>query len=252
LLLLGFNINFAPVVDVIDDVRSGRQNGLHTRNFGTTAAESLRLASAFLTTLQEHGCIGCIKHFPGLGAAVLDSHETLPEIDIDNEEFENIDLLAYRRFIGNGLAHVVMIAHALYPGLHLQERDQSGRLLPSSLSPEFVTGLLRDELGFAGVAISDDLEMGAIIKNYGIGEACVMAVSAGMDMLAICASPEAIISGHEEVFNAVEDGRINERRIDEAVIRIHKLSKNTSSPPELDLVRLRELDEKIALLRSRL
>ncbi len=88
-----------------------------------------------------------------------------------------------------------MIAHASFPKFDLQETDSNGKLLPSSLSYNIVTKLLREELGFKGLTISDDLEMGAILKNYGIGEACKMAINAGQDMLAICANPESIRTG---------------------------------------------------------
>src|SRR5690606_3275916 len=139
----------------------------------------------FLRALQARGVVGCIKHFPGLGASEVDSHEELPTVAIGQDEFEAVDLAPYRHLIDGGDVHAVMVAHAAYPNLSLQERAQDGKLLPSSLSFNFVTKLLREKIGFAGLVLTDDLEMGAILRNYGIGEAAVMAVEAGHDMLAI-------------------------------------------------------------------
>src|SRR6185436_6519974 len=96
-----------------------------------------------------------------------------------------VDLAPYRTVMLDAAA--VMVAHAAYPNLHLQETDENGKLLPSSLSYNVVTHLLRGELGFDGIVVTDDLEMGAIVRNYGIADACKMAVKAGVDLLAICA-----------------------------------------------------------------
>ena len=113
-----------------------------------------------------------------------------------------------------------MIAHAAYPKSSLQEHDQNGKLLPSSLSKAFVTTLLREQLGYNGLAITDDLEMGAIIKNYGIGEACKMAINAGADMLAICADPVRNSKAIDAVLAAVESGEITQRRLRRSLERI--------------------------------
>ena len=184
---LGFNMNFAPVVDVIDAARSRFSNGLHSRAFGQSAAEVVELAGVFLRVLQENGCIGCLKHFPGLGASEVDSHEELPNVSLTKDELETVDLLPYKALFKSREVAAVMIAHAAYPKLDLQEAAQNGKLLPSSLSFNIVTTLLRQQLGYDGLVVTDDLEMGAILKNYGIGEACVLAILAGEDMLSICA-----------------------------------------------------------------
>ena len=126
-----------------------------------------------------------------------------------------------------------MVGHAAYPQLKLQERDQNGRLLPSSLSHNFVTKVLRNELGFGGVTITDDLEMGAIVKHYGIGEACKMAINAGNDMLAICAKESAVREGFNAVVEAVKSGEIAESRIDGSLSRITSLRSKLSKPVDL-------------------
>src|SRR5439155_24335700 len=105
-----------------------------------------------------------------LGASQVDSHEDLPKVEISKNELFFNDLYPYRRFIGAGTVDAVMVAHASFPGVDLQETGQDDKLLPSSLSYSFITTLLRKELGYGGLVLTDDLEMGAIIKNYGIGE----------------------------------------------------------------------------------
>jgi beta-N-acetylhexosaminidase len=145
-----------------------------------------------------------------------------------------------------------MVGHAAYPGLNLQETDQNGKLLPSSLSHSVISDLLRDKLGFAGLVITDDLEMGAILKNYGIGEACKMAVKAGVDMLAICAGVDSIYQGFEAVSAAVRSGEIAESRIDLSLNRIAAAKARLSGPLPFDEVRLGHLSDQIAEVSARL
>ena len=249
-VVLGFNMDFAPVVDVIDDERSKATNGLHSRAFGRSQQDVTDLAGAFLKKLQDAGCLGCLKHFPGLGASQVDSHEELPLVDISADELREVDLAPYRSLFASGGAFAVMVAHAAFPKLDLQETDQSGKLLPSSLSRKIVTNLLRNELGFNGVALTDDLEMGAILKNYGIGEACKMAILAGEDMLAICANPEAVLEGHHAVTEAVLSGEISEERLNQSLERIADLKSRLTPPAEFNASRLEELSAEIAVLKE--
>jgi beta-N-acetylhexosaminidase len=249
--LLGFNMNFAPVVDVASSSRGHLVNGLQTRGFGSTEKEVVAYAGAFLDSLSEKGIIGCLKHFPGLAAAQVDSHEELPMIPVDRVELDSTDLFPYREMLGRPSASV-MVAHATYPNADLQEVDANGKLLPSSLDPRIVTSLLRDELRFTGVAITDDMEMGAVVRNYGIGEACKMAIMAGEDMLAICASQEAINEAHRAVTEAVNAGEISEPRIDESIRRIAELKGKISEPSAFDKDELAEIDERIKRLTQHL
>ena len=250
--ILGFNMNFAPVVDVINDPRSGFSNGLHSRTFGRTPGEVVELAGEFLRVLQDNGCIGCIKHFPGLGASEVDSHEELPVVRIEKHETDTVDLYPYQTLFKNGDVNAVMIAHAAYPKLDLQEADQSGRLLPSSLSFNIVTKLLKQELGFNGLVLTDDLEMGAILKNYGIGEACVLAVLAGEDMLTICAGVDAIYEGFAALSVAVDSGRITEQRIDGSLGKIASAKANLSRPLPFNAARLSSLSLEIVEFSNKL
>lgn len=252
LRILGFNMDFAPVVDVVDDGRSNYSNGLTSRTFGRSREDVVEFAVEFLRSLQEGGVTGCLKHFPGLAAAGVDSHEELPSVKISEAEFDSKDLFPYKRMLVSEDVRAVMVAHACFPSHRLQETDQSGKLLPSSLSYNFVTNLLRGELGFDGLVITDDLEMGAIVKNYGIGDACKMAVMAGVDMLAICADPSAIREGYNAVLNAVNDGDISLDRLQESSERIAKAKGQLSEPMEFDIDLLDELSRQIAELNSRL
>ena len=250
--ILGFNMNFAPVVDVIDEQRAQSNNGLFSRAFGDSKEKTTELATAYLTNLEKKGCLGCLKHFPGLGASKVDSHEELPQVELSDEELFEIDLFPYSQILKSAKPSAVMIAHASYPHSRFQERDRHGNFLPSSLSFNFTTKILRDELNFTGISITDDLEMGAILKNYGMGEACKMAIQAGADMLAICAEPENILKGFRAVSEAVKTGEIAESRIDQSLERITRVKNLLKSPFTFDENRLRELSDKIVELKERL
>lgn len=250
LRVLGFNMNYAPVADIISDARGKSNNGLFSRAFGRSKEEVLNFSSAYLTNLQTAGILGSLKHFPGLGASEVDSHEELPSVNIDQEEFFDTDLFPYKELLKSEKVKAVMIAHAAFPALDLQEKDRNGKLLPSSLSFNFTTKLLRENLGFQGLALTDDLEMGAILKNYGIGEACKMAIAAGQDQLLICNNTESIRAGFRAVRDAVKNGEISESRIDESLQRIAAVKNLISEPFDFDANRLSELSKEIFDLKS--
>lgn len=243
--ILGFNMDFAPVVDVIDDQRQQTGNGLYSREFGRSSEDVVELAGEFLCALQQNGIIGCLKHFPGLGAAKVDSHEELPSVEVTDDELLGTDLMPYNALIESGEVKLVMAAHATFPNARLQETGQNGKLLPSSLSHNFITTLLREELGYDGLAITDDLEMGAILKNYGIGAACVMAINAGQDLLAICAEPANIREGFNAVLAAVESGEISEDRLNASLVRIADLKTQLIEPLPFDKARLAVISDEI-------
>lgn len=244
--ILGFNMDFAPVVDVIDAGRVRFSNGLFSRAFGSSREDAVELAASFFRELENSGCLGCLKHFPGLGASEADSHDELPSVNVSAGEFREVDLYPYRQFFASEEVSAVMVAHAAYPKLDLQEADRNGKLLPSSLSFNIISNLLRGELGFNGLVLTDDLEMGAIVKNYGIGEACRLAISAGEDMLTICAGVDAIYEGFEAISNAVADGTITEARIDESLARIAAVKSRMKEPLSFDADRLQEIASGIS------
>lgn len=250
--MLGFNMNFAPVVDVVDARRELFSNGLQSRAFGNSVDDVISLAGQYLDTLQQNGCPGSLKHFPGLGAAEVDAHDELPAVNLDRATLTKIDLKPYQKFFENGLAKSVMTNHASYPHTDLYATDADGKVLPASLNYKIVTSLLREELGFEGLVITDDLEMGAILKNYGIGEACAMAIEAGNDMLLICASVKAITDGYEFVLESVHSGRISHERIDQSVARIFDFKKLLQPPLDFDASRLADLSNRIERLNAKL
>ena len=170
------DLNFAPVFDL--DLAT-TDNALRDRCWGRTAGEVIRWAGAFLEGQEREGVAACPKHFPGLGRAALDSHEQLPTIS------ENIaeDLEPYRHFMRRLTA--IMVSHAKYPALE----DK-----PASLSQKVITDLLRRQLGFTGLVLTDDLEMKAISD---FERAVNEAIQAGADMLLVCHTPEKIRAAHQ-------------------------------------------------------
>jgi beta-N-acetylhexosaminidase len=180
---LRIDINFAPVLDLelFDDKTD---NALRERCWGRTAAEVIRWAGAFLDGMEREGVTACPKHFPGLGAATLDSHEALPTIARDIAE----DLKPYRQFMKR--LTMIMIGHAVYPAF-----DEK----PASLARVIMTDLLRRQLGFTGLAITDDMEMGAITD---FENAVVEAFLAGADMILVCHSADKALAAYEALSKA--------------------------------------------------
>jgi beta-N-acetylhexosaminidase len=172
---LGFNLDFAPVVDLCD---ATADNGIGNRSFGNDPVVVGRIAGSFLDGLQQAGVAGCLKHFPGLGETDVDSHDQLPTVLRTRDRLESEDLLPYRSLGGRAVA--VMVGHGHYPALD----PRPG--LPATLSSTIVTGWLRDRIGFRGMVVSDDLEMGAVASLDTGGAAAVAAVAAGCDLILYC------------------------------------------------------------------
>lgn len=247
LRMLGFNMDLAPVVDVIDEKRRGHANGLVSRTYGNSVDDVILHSRAFLDGLSEFGIAGCLKHFPGLGASTVDSHEELPIVSSSDDELSTIDLEPFRT-LATDQNTAIMVGHAAYPNTRFHALDTDGNPLPASLNPRLIDGLLRDEMQFDGLIMTDDLEMGAIIRNYGIGDACVMSLKAGVDMLAICADEANVFEGVRAVKLAVERGDISPERLDRSTQRILAYKSQLSSPIELDLDRLDEICREIERL----
>ncbi len=250
--ILGFNMNFAPVVDVTNDNRRGFIMDNQNRTFGNSKEEVADWSIKYLAELQLNGVLGCVKHFPGIGAVEFDPHEELPTVSENREELLTTDLFPYIKHFENKTPAAVMTAHAVYPNFDLQEIDSDGKLLPSSLSRNIVTKLLRNELGFDGIVLSDDLEMGAIVNNYGIGQAAKMAFLAGSDFMLICNEPDAINQSFKTMLAAVESGEISEQRVDESLDRIFRVRKLLEKPLKFDEQRLEELSLEIRELKESL
>src|SRR6266852_8234216 len=169
---LGLNVNFMPIVDVLANPNNP---GLPMRTFGSDPTLVTNMGRAYLKGLTDGGVIGCLKHFPGLGSASVDPHYSLPYMNRSVATLNAVDLVPYRTLINEGLVPMVMVTHILNPQL-----DPN---LPTSLSPTVVTNLLRNDLNFKGVIISDTLWMGGISNTYSLAQAAVLAVKAGTDLL---------------------------------------------------------------------
>lgn len=250
LRILGFNMNFAPVVDVGGQKRADFVMNNQVRLFGQTKAEVFEWTRIYLETLQNSGIIGCLKHFPGIGAVEFDPHIELPSVNLTNEEFSDIDLFPFKEHFKNKNVFAIMTGHITFPLNSRQEFDSGGKLLPASLSQNFTTQLLRKELGFQGLALTDDLEMGAIVENYGIGQAAQMAFLAGSDLLLICNSPEAVFESYEAILAANKAGEISEARIDESLERISRVRNLLQKPLHFRQHRLAELSSEIRDLKE--
>ena len=244
---LGFNMNFAPVVDLA--VHEEADNALQQRCFGTRPQKIIRLSSAYLEGLQNGSILGCGKHFPGLGDSMVDSHKSLPIVERSEQQLKAEDLQISQDLMVklNSQLQVIMIGHAFYPAL-----ETSKTPVPASLSPRVVTDLLRSKMEFHGMAISDDMEMGAITESIGFSEAMLEAVLAGEDMMLICTSQERVLEASESLTRAARDGKITSRRIETSLNRIARIKSIASSPLTFERNHFNAICDKISEFSERL
>jgi beta-N-acetylhexosaminidase len=238
---LGFNVNFAPVLDIA--VNDSADNGLKGRYLGSSVAEVVRLAGAYLEGLQRGGVLGFGKHFPGLGGATVDSHSQLPTIESSRDELTKADLAPYLELFSkiNARLNALLVGHAHYPAI------DGPAPLPSSLSRNIVNGLLRDDMGFKGLAITDDLEMGAITQTRELSEAAITAIEVGQDMVMIAdtRSPDRVLNAWQAMVEAARTGRITRAHISRAFDHIARI-KSMVSPP------LAQSDMAVSRMRERI
>ncbi|MFC9777684.1 beta-N-acetylhexosaminidase [Paenibacillus chitinolyticus] len=208
---LGFNTNFAPVLDINSNPKNPV---IGDRSFGSTPELVGNLGVEMMKAIAAQKVIPVVKHFPGHGDTSVDSHIGLPVVEHDANRLRSFELVPFAKAFQSG-ADAVMVAHILLPKL-----DST---YPASLSPAVITDLLRKELNFGGVVFTDDLTMGAIVKSYGIGEAAVQAVKAGTDVALVCHEFDNTVRVVKALKQAAETGVLSERRIDESVYRILKL-----------------------------
>lgn len=206
LMPLGFNLDFAPVADVVNPLRS---DTMGLRSFSSDAAVAADMVRAEVEGFRDKKMLCCAKHFPGIGAAAGDSHEGAITIDSTNEELETVDLVPFRAAIEAGVP-MIMVGHVSLPNI-------VGDSTPAPLSSAVVQGMLRDSLGYTGIIVTDSLSMGAITDYYTPAEAAVAALKAGCD---IPLMPERFDEAYQGVLNAVQAGELTEERIDESLIRI--------------------------------
>ncbi len=205
----GFNLNLAPVVDVTNVYNPQ----LYGRTYGNNAALVTKMAQAYLQGLQQSGkVLGTLKHFPGLGDVGVDPHSGVPNLYRSKSDLEAIDWAPYRALIQQGNVHAIMVTHEIVHAI-----DSS---LPSSLSSKVVTGILRDDLGFQGVIMTDSLTMEGITAYYSEDQAAAVAVEAGSDLLMGAATPADVASMIAGIKQAMTSGAISQQRIDDSVRRI--------------------------------
>lgn len=203
---LGFNLDFAPVCDVVDPTRS---DTMGLRSFSSDAQVVADMVKAEIEGFTDQGMLCCAKHFPGIGAAAGDSHEGAITIDKSADELDQVDLVPFKAAI-EAQVPLIMVGHLNLPAI-------VGDDTPAPLSSKVVQDLLRDTLHYEGVIITDSLAMGAITERYSAAEAAVAALKAGCD---IPLMPEDFSAAYQGVLDAVAAGDLTEERIDESVTRI--------------------------------
>jgi len=214
----GINLNLAPVVDL--DLNPEGLISRNGRSFGSDPELVFRHARAFILAHRQKGVLTALKHFPGKGSAGRDTHFEIADI---TSCYEDRELYPFSKLIQEGLADLIITSHLNHRGW---DEDY-----PVTLSSKVLQGMLREKLGYQGVIISDDLLMGAIIKQFSLEEACVLAVQAGVDiLLASNNSPEGddphlFHRIHETLVKAVEQGRISSSRVESSCSRIMSLKK---------------------------
>ena len=209
---LGFNINFAPVADL----------GLtYGRSFSTNPDEVVRYASAVGKAYDEAGLWYSYKHFPGIGKTDVDLHADTSVVPVSKETLLNEDTKVFVDLLKQSKpnTYAIMVSHAMYPQIDADH--------PSSLSKAIITDWLRKDMGYNGVVVTDDMDMGALAKHYTFGDMAVQSILAGSDILLVCHEYEHMQEAYNGLMKAVKDGRISKERLDESVKRIllMKMSK---------------------------
>jgi beta-N-acetylhexosaminidase len=205
---VGVTLDYAPVLDVHTNPKNPV---IGDRALAERAADVARLGAAIVRGLQEAGVAACGKHFPGHGDTSVDSHLELPLVEHPPERLREVELVPFRAAIEAGVASI-MTAHVVIPALDEQR--------PATLSPRVIAGLLRGELGYDGLVLSDDLEMKAIANAYHVPDAAVLAVEAGCDGVLICSSShDTQAAALEALIHAVEGERLPLARVDAALAR---------------------------------
>jgi beta-N-acetylhexosaminidase len=254
LRIFGFNLDLCPVLDISFDDEA--DNSLRGRCYGKNVEQVVRLAGAFNEALRAQGILSCGKHFPGYSAATVDAHHDLPKIERSRQQLDEQELAVFRAFIGrdgslapperaaraigvNRPDHMVdsmMICHGWYPCFNRTKT-------PASLSREIVTNLLRDEFHFDGLIMTDDLDMGAILNEYGLEETIRLALEAGNDLAMICHRVPSI----DEVYRTL--GKLPPAQIQRALESVARTKAKLAAPHAFSESAFRKIDDSIWDLR---
>lgn len=232
LRLFGFNLDLCPVLDISFDDEA--DNSLRGRCYGKTAEQVIENAAAFNDALRAEGIGTTGKHFPGYSCCEVDAHHELPEVRRTREELEAHELKVFRHFADK--VDSMMIGHAFYPSLE-------GTRTPSSLSRAVVTDLLRNDLGFKGLIMTDDLDMGAILNDYGLEETIRMAITVGNDLAMICHRVQCVA----EAFDYLQ--KVPAREIDRALESVHTFKSRLVPPDPFSEEEFQRRDADIYQLR---
>jgi beta-N-acetylhexosaminidase len=254
LLRLGFNMNFAPVMSIMTDDRDLLSNGLYSRSFGRSPGEVLGYTMVYLRGLQGMGCLGCAKHFPGIGAGEVDTHQEMPVIHLTHDDLLAQDLAPYIELFQreDNMVKAVMVSHGGFPNIDIHRGTAGGQLVPASINHGIVTDLLREELGYDGLVVTDDLEMGAIARYCEIEDAALRAILAGEDMILVCARPDLIRRAYTSLLSAARTGELTRGRILASLRRIAAFKALTKPPLPFERKRLQELSSEVAELNRKL
>ena len=213
LKLVGINMNLTPVLDVNTQ---GKDGLMATRSYGSDPHQVARLGALCIHELQQAGIISCAKHFPGIGDTELDSHQDQPILLKEKKELEKIELIPFQEAVRIPTG-TIMVSHVRYPAYDLKH--------PASLSYSIINGLLRQKLGYEGLVMTDDLEMGAISRHYELEEALFLAFNAGVDCLLICHNLEKIEKGYLYLLNKFKKGAISSDLLKKSSMRILTLKQ---------------------------
>jgi beta-N-acetylhexosaminidase len=232
LRLFGFNLDLCPVLDISFD--DDADNSLRGRCYGKTVGQVVRLAGAFNDAMRGEGILSCGKHFPGYSAATVDAHHDLPKIERSREQLDGQELAVFRHF--TPAVDSMMICHGWYPCFNPVRR-------PASLSREIVTNLLRDEFKFDGLIMTDDLDMGAILNEYGLEETIRLAIAAGNDWAMICHRVPSIAEVHRTL------GKLPSEQIERALGSVARTKTKLQAPHEFSESAFEKIDGSIWDLR---
>lgn len=235
LKLMGYNMDYAPVLDVLSNPNN---TVIGSRAFGRDVDTVSNLGVSVMKGISENNVIPVVKHFPGHGDTSVDSHYGLPLVEKSLEELKELEFIPFQWAINNG-ADAIMVSHIL-----LQSIDSEN---PATMSKKIVSNILRNEMNFDGVVISDDMTMAAIMDNYDIGEASVKAINAGVDIILVCHGYDNEMKVLNSISEAVNSGEITEERLNESVYRILSLKNkyNLSDTTKVNSIGLQEINNKI-------
>src|SRR5438874_1294907 len=232
LRLFGFNLDLCPVLDISFDDKA--DNSLRGRCYGKTVDQVMRNAGAFNDGMRKQGIASCGKHFPGYSAATCDAHYELPKIERTREQLEKEELAVFRQF--SPRVDSMMICHGWYPSFELQKT-------PATLSRRIITDLLRNEIGFDGLIMTDDLDMGAILNGYRLEDTIRLAVAAGNDLVMICHRIPEIENVHRIL------GTLPQEQIDRALDSVDAFKKRLAPAHEFSEAAFCKIDSEIWDLR---